>query len=605
MLTKKINYSVSIINRLTLLMFSLGIIALLALSLSNRFANDTKGSAYLINQLGLLRMKSYQLLSMIPLPQEDYYRLNLFDNISPTDQYLEILHRYQLINQFNQLKNDWLIDIVPKLRQAQHIKQLRNDIEHYVARIDTLVHQIDAKTECQIGYISQLQILFIILIILCLIIQVYYLRRYLFAPWRKLIAMAEAISQHDFSKRFAVRKKLNEFDLLGQALNKMSNQIESQYSLLADKVAEKTIELQQKNNIVSFQYQAIKLLHSSVPICERLLIILHNLEQLVPLTQFQIRLYESDDLEHYQQISYDNQQKLPYCQHPECNACLLPTTAYLENQNGAQRYWYLKDNQQKYGILFAKQISQHPLSDEQENLVTSLIEQMTTAIMLDRQIEQQKHYLLMKERAAMARELHDSIAQSLSCIKIHLSCLQMQSDLTSPESIHLLQTMRKELNMTYSQLRELITSFRLRLNQTGFYANLTELVAEFNQKLQLNINFNYQLPLNIINSKYTIHLLQIIREALNNIYKHAKASYVAIDFALNKDQIITLSIFDNGVGLPTNINQENHYGLIIMKDRVDLLNGNLTITSKPNKGTQIMISFKATKTIPFTTIAVS
>ena len=600
MLKRKINHSVSIINWLTLLMFFLGVIALLALSLSNRFANDTKGSAYMINQLGLLRMKNYQLLSMIPLQQDEYSRLNLFDNLLPTTQHLETLNRYHLINEFYQLKNDWLVDISPKLKQAQHIETIRNDIDQYVARIDALVHQIDLKTENQIGYITQLQIIFIILISICLIIQIYYLRRYLFAPWRKLISMAEAIAQHQFTERFTVRPRMNEFDLLGQALNKMSDQIEFQYSLLAEKVAEKTAELQQKNNIVSFQYQAIKQLHSSLPLCERFLTILHNLEQLVPLSQFQIRLYESDAPERYQQISYANQQKHPYCQDPQCNACLIPAKPHPKN--GRQRYWYLQDNQQKYGILFAVQSPTNPLTEEQENLLNSIIEQMTTAIMLDRQIEQQKHYLLIKERTAMARELHDSIAQSLSCIKIHLSCLQMQADLTSPESINLLNTMRKEVNMTYSQLRELITSFRLRLNQTGFYASLTELIEEFNQKLQLNIAFDYQLPLNMITSKYAIHLLQIVREAMNNIFKHAKASEVALNFNINHDQIITITIRDNGVGLPTNIKQENHYGLIIMKDRADLLNGNLIIDSKPNKGTQIMITFKATTAIAYQTI---
>ena len=347
---------------------------------------------------------------------------------------------------------------------------------------------------------------------------------------------------------------------------------------------------------MSFQYQAIKQLHTSDPLCERFLIILRKLEELVPLTQFQIRFYESDNIEHYQQISYANQQKLPYCQNSECNACLIPAKSYQEN--GFQRYWYLQENGEKFGILFAVQPSKMHLSAEQENLITALVEQMTTALMLDRQIEQQKQYLLMKERSAMARELHDSIAQSLSCLKIHLSCLQMQPDLTSHTSIDLLATMRKEVNITYSQLRELITSFRLRLNQTGFYASLMELIEEFNQKLKFTIQTEYQLPLNLINSKYAFHLLQCVRESLNNIYKHANATQVKISLTIDENQIITVSIKDNGIGLQNNTNQDNHYGLIIMRDRVEILNGNLTINSKPNLGTEIVVTFKATTMIP-------
>ncbi|PXY96960.1 nitrate/nitrite two-component system sensor histidine kinase NarX [Frischella perrara] len=602
MLKRKIKFSVSIINRLTLFVFFLASIALVALLLSSRFANDTKGSAYMINQLGLLRMKSYQLLSMIPVKQQEYHQLNLFHHFPTSQEYVDILDRYQLTEEFDQLKNDWFTHILPKLKQAKEIESIRKDIELYVNQIDLVVSKLNNKTEKQLSYITQLQMLFIVIILIVLISQIYYLRRYLLAPWNKLMIMADAISRHDFSQRFKIRHKTNEFDLLGLALNNMSEQIESQYALLEEKVTEKTAELQQKNRVVFFQYQAIKHLHTSSPLCERFLIILHDLEKLVPLHQFQIRFYESDDPDHYQQIKPDNRQKLPNCQDSQCSACLMPSKS--NESKGIQRYWYLQDSQQKYGMIFAMQPSDVSLTEEQEQLISGLMEQMTMAIMLDRQIEQQKHYLLMKERTAMARELHDSIAQSLSCIKIHLSCLQMQSDLTSSESINLLNIMRKEINMTYSQLRELITSFQLRLNQTGFYANLTELVDEFNKKLQINIAFNYQLPLNVINSKYAINLLQIIREALNNIYKHAKASYVSLDVNLMHDQIIRITIHDNGIGLPSTINQNNHYGLIIMKDRVDLLNGNFKIDSKPNKGTTILITFKITNPIPIKTIEV-
>ncbi|OCL19029.1 hypothetical protein A9G07_10490 [Gilliamella sp. wkB72] len=595
MLKRKFRYSASILNRLTLLMFSLGAMALLALFLSIQVANDTKGSAYMINQLGLIRMKSYQFLAMIPIEKKDYDRLNIFNDI-PSSEQLKLFERYHLIDELNQLQSQWITDIVPKIKQANSIDEIKNEIDKFVTQTDKLVHQIDQKTENQIHYISQLQFVFIILIVLFLLAQIYYLRRYLLAPWRKLINMAESISQH--SQRFNSKKsKKNEFDLLGQAFNEMAEQIELQYQLLEERVTEKTAELQQINKILSFQYQAIKQLHTSDPLCERFLIILRQLEELVPLTQFQIRFYESDNIEHYQQISYANQQRLPYCQNSECNACLIPSKSYQEN--GFQRYWYLQEKGEKFGILFALQPSTMHLSAEQENLITALVEQMTTALMLDRQIEQQKQYLLMKERSAMARELHDSIAQSLSCLKIHLSCLQMQPDLTSQTSSDLLAIMRTEVNITYSQLRELITSFRLRLNQTGFYASLMELIEEFNQKLKFKIQAEYQLPLNIIKSKYAFHLLQCVRESLNNIYKHANATQVKISLTIDDNQIITVSIKDNGIGLQNNANQDNHYGLIIMRDRVEILNGNLTINSKPNLGTEIVITFKATTMIPF------
>lgn len=593
----KVNGRVSIINRLILLMFLLGLIALVALSLSIRIANDTKGSANLINQLGLLRMKSYQLLTMVPLAPNQHFNLNIFTEEPLSLEHSELLNRYKLANDFKQLQARWLNDFIPKIRQAHSIEQIRVDINSYVNDIDHLVYAIDLKTENQISDISRLQLFFIILIVIFLILQIYYLRQHLFIPWMKLVRMATAISQHNFTERFPLRHDKNEFDILGQAFNHMSEQVELQYSELEQRVSDKTAALQNTNDIVSFLYQATKLLHTAKPVCERFLIILHELEDLTPLSQFQMRFYETDDLERYQEISLDKLQKLPDCQNMACSACLIPSKPH--KQGTTSLYWYLQDNNEKYGLLFAILPDNETLTLEQEQLIAGLVEQMTVAIALDRQIERQKQYLLMKERAAMARELHDSIAQSLSCLKIHVSCLQMQSDSFSPESITLLNTMRKEINVAYSQLRELITSFRLQLNQTGFYASLVELIKEFEIKLGFSITFNYQLPFNIINSKYAIHLLQIVREALNNIYKHAQATNVIIDFMISEQKNIIISVADNGIGIKNNDNKDNHYGLIIMQDRVDLLNGDLTIESKPNNGTKIIIEFENNRDIPF------
>ena len=67
---------------------------------------------------------------------------------------------------------------------------------------------------------------------------------------------------------------------------------------------------------------------------------------------------------------------------------------------------------------------------------------------------------------------------------------------------------------------------------------------------------------------------------------------------MDNNQIITLNIKDNGIGFQSKIKQDHHYGLIIMRDRIEILNGNLVIDSKPNKGTQIVVTFKAMESTP-------
>jgi two-component system nitrate/nitrite sensor histidine kinase NarX len=99
--------------------------------------------------------------------------------------------------------------------------------------------------------------------------------------------------------------------------------------------------------------------------------------------------------------------------------------------------------------------------------MTTLMEQFTSTLALERQSEHQQQTLLIAERTAISAELHDSLAQSLSCLKIQISCLQMQSQETSESNRRLMQQMREELNTAYRQLRELLTTFRLSVAEPG------------------------------------------------------------------------------------------------------------------------------------------
>lgn len=96
-----------------------------------------------------------------------------------------------------------------------------------------------------------------------------------------------------------------------------------------------------------------------------------------------------------------------------------------------------------------------------------LVEQLTATLALDRHQERQQQLIVMEERATIARELHDSIAQSLSCMKMQVSCLQMQGDALSDNCRELLSQIRNELNASWAQLRELLTTFRLQLTEPG------------------------------------------------------------------------------------------------------------------------------------------
>ncbi len=93
---------------------------------------------------------------------------------------------------------------------------------------------------------------------------------------------------------------------------------------------------------------------------------------------------------------------------------------------GTTLKWRLSDAHNQYGILLATLPVGRHLSHDQQQLVDTLVEQLTSTLALDRHQEKQQQLIVMEERATIARELHDSIAQSLSRMKMQVSCLQMQ-----------------------------------------------------------------------------------------------------------------------------------------------------------------------------------
>lgn len=154
------------------------------------------------------------------------------------------------------------------------------------------------------------------------------------------------------------------------------------------------------------------------------------------------------------------------CDDKGCQLC--PRGVLPVGDRGTTLKWRLADTHTQYGILLATLPQGRHLSHDQQQLVDTLVEQLTATLALDRHQERQQQLIVMEERATIARELHDSIAQSLSCMKMQVSCLQMQGDALPESSRELLSQIRNELNASWVQLRELLTTFRLQLTDLDY-----------------------------------------------------------------------------------------------------------------------------------------
>ncbi len=574
----------TLVNQLVLIVMLSTAIGVTGMAISGWLVQGVQGSAHAINKAGSLRMQSYRLLAAIPLEAKDQGLLTEMNATAFSPALESAAQRDNQQAQLKALQDYWQNQLAPGLKQAQQPDAVASDVAAFVSRIDNLVSAFDSNTEQRIERVVLMQRLMVLFMALLLVFTILWLRARLLHPWRQLLAVARAVTQRDFTQRTHINGR-NEMAMLGDALNTMSGELAESYAVLEQRVREKTAGLEQKNEILSFLWQANRRLHSQVPLCERLSPVLNGLQNLTQLHDIELRVYDSEDEKNHQEFTCQSDAS---CDEIGCRLCprgLPPLTT-----SGTTLKWRLADNLTQYGILLATLPAGRHLSHDQQQLVDTLVEQLTATLALDRHQEKQQQLIVMEERATIARELHDSIAQSLSCMKMQVSCLQMQDTDLPESSKQLLSQIRNELNTSWVQLRELLTTFRLQLTEPGLRPALEASCQEFSARLGFTVSLDYQLPPRFVPSHQAIHLLQIAREALSNALKHAGATAVSLTVSQHDNQV-KLVVRDNGRGLPANAERSNHYGLIIMRDRAQSLRGDCQVRPGESGGTDVIVTF--------------
>ncbi|MGY2799978.1 two-component system, NarL family, nitrate/nitrite sensor histidine kinase NarX [Ewingella americana] len=584
MLTRAVT-PLSLVSQIALLMLLLGLLGIGGMSVAAWMAQSIQGNAHAINKAGSLRMQSYRLLASVPLTPASNGYLRQMEQDQDNEDLRRAVQSEDLQPEFDALRRYWMVTLKDQIRQAQTPAQVASNVAVYVGQLDKLVAALEHKTEYHLTLISLVQRGLLLVTLLLLGLTIWFLRRRLLEPWKRLLAQANAVSASDFSQRYQVSQTArphNEMDILGQSLNSMSQALERTVDSLAQLVDNKTADLQQKNQVLDFLYRVSRQLHTSAPLERRLVPVLEELQQLTPLQSVQLRLYENNSAELFNDIGSPASGQ---------HHLYSDNNASAENSHQQPISWSLQDERENYGVLLAQLPQGTSLTLDQQRLVTTLLEQLTSTLMLARQAEHQQQLMLMEERSAIARELHDSLAQSLSCLKIQIACLQMQGSELTAENSQLVQQMRDELNTAYRQLRELLTTFRLQMNTPGLRAALQHAVDEFSARMGININFDYQLPPRSVPANQAIHLLHIAREALNNAFKHANATQISLRLSCEQDEIM-MQVTDDGQGIPEDIERQHHYGLIIMQDRAKSLHGQCQITRRESGGTQVTVRFR-------------
>ncbi|MFT0171624.1 ATP-binding protein [Paraburkholderia mimosarum] len=198
---------------------------------------------------------------------------------------------------------------------------------------------------------------------------------------------------------------------------------------------------------------------------------------------------------------------------------------------------------------------------------------------------------LLEERNAIARELHDSLAQSLSYMKIQLARLQavLPEELSHSDAGQIARAIREGIDSAYRQLRELLTTFRTSVHARGLAATLEDVAEELSSRSEVQISVDNRIRRVRLSVNEELHIGQIVREALTNVVRHARASSARVTLSSNEREV-TVTIEDDGRGITTETGGEHHYGLSIMRERSRSLGGQLEIRSN-EPGSCIVLTF--------------
>lgn len=523
------------------------------------------GDARAINASGSLRMQSYRLMFYANSGSADAdekikeFETTLYSDalkrslgwITPDalgQQYLLVIQKWKVMKGYIEEENSRLY---------------ASALKDFVDTIDLLVLETEQHAAFKLKLLTASQIAGLSLMLFIAFFAVRYTKRKVVKPLHQLMEAANTISKGDFNLDVPQSEYI-ELSSLSNALETSAFELSSLYDNLENQVKEKTFALTRANNELKLLYDNLVMLHSG------------KLEKnTIRQALNQLRTHEASTFIRVI-IAQDEDEKL----------CIEADGGWPRS-SVAQIRFALKfaDNELGYLEVAANGEINHALF---ENFAIML----ARSIVIYNASEQRQQLALMEERGVIARELHDSLGQLLSFLKIQVSLLSkgLNDQCRSPQVEQQLSEINEGVNTAYVQLRELLSTFRLTINDPNLNHAIEVMLDQLRSQSTAEITLDYKLPMQLLGAHQHIHVLQLTREATLNAIKHANAKHIAIScVTLNTN--VCISISDDGVGVDNLKERDQHFGIGIMHERASRLSGMVDFRSNDNGGTTVTLLF--------------
>ncbi len=549
----------------------------------------SEDDALAINTAGSLRMAIYKLSWKLEAGagSEDIQKLGS-----------DFQHRLESINLTRILKSDpqsplnrayanlherWRSQLYPALERID-AKAFHANADDFVQQLDRFVLLLQRQSERKQGWQLAIQGTALFVTVIVLMIGMYSLQSSVLTPLLELVRATERFRAGDLSARVEYRSE-DELGRMAHSFNAMADALEQSHHIQESRVAQKTAHLAQANAALQLLYKGSHSLASGPASADSLNKLIDSFQNRLPGLRLTLCMHGDPCQPAEQLLALHGSQLREICSPSDCATCTL------QHRHNVMACPVVNQGSELGELRAAFADGRAPQQWEME-LIEALANLIGTALSLERRREQDHRLLLFEERAIIARELHDSLAQALSYMKLQVSRLQtLINRRESPETLgKVTEELRDGLNSAYRQLRELLTTFRLKIQEGGLSNALQDTAREFSERGQFPVHLAVKaLPFDLSASEQ-IHLLQIAREALSNCARHSGASQVWLSLQPAGAQVEML-IEDDGCGVSGDIDQRQHHGLTIMLERARHLHGHLSIEPREPRGTRVQLHF--------------
>lgn len=572
----------SIVRQYLVALLFIGFLAVLAAAPALVLTEQSTGSGGAINVSGSMRMQSYKLALAVADPFSSYDQRKEM-TLSALDEFGAKLMSpgllkgvpYDAMDQYHALKDRYETSVRPlaeaSIDDLWARKEFTKQIPAFVEDVDRFVQTLENGLNNRLALLQKILTVILLGAVLVSFVMLMMMQRSIFKPLLEIGRAADAVRQGDFSVRTKAPAP-NEIGRLSTSFNFMVDELGRLYGNLENEVARKTQDLNRRNAGLQFLSRVAQ------AVTWRNLSERHALDGLLTEATKQlgakavrIRVGQGDK-------DYVLAQS-------------VTTEAASDTFTGdTSEHFSLSTDKAKTGFLDVKfeatpEAWQRDLSQAMAQTVGRGIERSF------RQADDRR-LAVLEERSTIARELHDSIAQSLSYSRIQMHRLKVFIEREEPRE-KVLQTvteLSEGIATAYSQLREVLTTFRLQINSSGLNGAVEETVEEFRNRTGIATTVTNELLGIELSPNEQIHFIHILREALINVEKHARATNVLVRMMRSPEGGFVLKVEDDGIGIGSTTGKYKHFGLSIMRERAEALHGTLSVAPGHEKGTCVTLT---------------